>query len=705
MTATAIMAGGNLRPPLPGNGPEAGPQAARLALPTQHRAASFAPASFNDAENTVDVIWSTGADVTRFDWWEGQYYTEALSLEPGACDLTRLAGGAAPVLDSHYSYGLASQIGRVVSASIDGGVATATLQLSTREDIAGVVADIKAGIIRNISVGYTVQAYSVEKREGQMDRWVATDWTPVELSFVTIPADPSAQTRASAPLHPVQFHHVRAVADVSSGTDQPGNLEVRDMLEENAPGAGPVTTTGNLTPPAVVQPPAAPSPIEQRGAPGGGNPIGATLVDYVRRAAPAAGLSNEAAFDVIAAARDEGHARELILERAMQNQQQRGGPRPIGSPTASLIVDHTDPSGMIEAMGGALAKRAMFKPPEGREADFMSHSVLDMVAEIARARGVPFNPRNRGALADLVLTRSSAMSSTSDFPLILASAANKIMLPAYQNTPKSYMEWAQRQSFNDFKAHNFYRLGDFPALVAVTEGGELNYGAPGEKRELVTPGMYASGFKLSRQAIINDDMSAFSQVGQMAGARAANDENTLVYSVIANDGPTLVEGATTLYSTAAARLNKAASGTVINPTNIGAGRSAVRKQTGVAAAAGPTATPRLLNLDAYILVVGPDKEAEALSQVVQLTPSTTSNVNPYSNRLRVVVDPNVSGTRWHLFTDPMWSPIVYGYLEGSDGPVLLSEIDFDTQSVKYRLQLDFAAGARDWRGTWLNTGA
>ncbi|SRR6266542_6494194 len=63
------------------------------------RTASIEPNSFNEADNTVRVIWSTGADVRR------NGYVERLSLDPAHVSLDRLRG--ASVLDSHQQAGLA----------------------------------------------------------------------------------------------------------------------------------------------------------------------------------------------------------------------------------------------------------------------------------------------------------------------------------------------------------------------------------------------------------------------------------------------------------------------------------------------------------------------------------------------------------------------------------------------------------------------
>ncbi|MGH8431734.1 MAG: prohead protease/major capsid protein fusion protein, partial [Solimonas sp.] len=128
-------------------------------LPTQQRAASVAPSTFNKADRTVEVVWTTGARVRRRSW-DGSY-DEELVVDASAIDLIRLNTGGAPVLNTHSSWSLQDQIGIVERAWIANGEGRAILRLSEREEVAGIVRDIEAGLIKNISVGYNVRKYEI----------------------------------------------------------------------------------------------------------------------------------------------------------------------------------------------------------------------------------------------------------------------------------------------------------------------------------------------------------------------------------------------------------------------------------------------------------------------------------------------------------------------------------------------------------------
>lgn len=176
-----------------------------MQLPRETRAAEVRAGSFDEAANTIEIVWTTGATVRRYDWRSGSPYDEVLDVKPGSVRLDRLNAGA-PFLNTHSSYELADVIGSVVpgSAKIEGGRGIATILLSRAAGDADIVQKIRDGVIRNVSAGYI--RHQIEKAEaddGTVAVWRVTDWEPLEISAVPIPADPGAQTRsAQADLFP-----------------------------------------------------------------------------------------------------------------------------------------------------------------------------------------------------------------------------------------------------------------------------------------------------------------------------------------------------------------------------------------------------------------------------------------------------------------------------------------------------------------------
>jgi hypothetical protein len=74
------------------------------------------PDSWDEDTRTLDLVWSTGADVTRADPWSSKRYVERLSMDPAHIRAERLNAGA-PLLDTHRSHGAANVVGNVVPGS------------------------------------------------------------------------------------------------------------------------------------------------------------------------------------------------------------------------------------------------------------------------------------------------------------------------------------------------------------------------------------------------------------------------------------------------------------------------------------------------------------------------------------------------------------------------------------------------------------
>ena len=184
-------------------------------MPMQTR---LAPVTSVSAESrTIDLVFTTGAAVRRVRWsWVSESaipYEEILVVSRQALNLERLNAGA-PVLDSHRTWGLDSLRAVVEKAWIDGQEGKATVRFpesGTDEEADRLFRLVQQGIIRNVSCGYTHDKVRIEKpqKEGEIERWYIERWTPHEISFVTIPADPGAQVRGGkgepAPEYPVEF--------------------------------------------------------------------------------------------------------------------------------------------------------------------------------------------------------------------------------------------------------------------------------------------------------------------------------------------------------------------------------------------------------------------------------------------------------------------------------------------------------------------
>jgi hypothetical protein len=106
-------------------------------------------------------------------------------------------------------------------------------------------------------------------------------------------------------------------------------------------------------------------------------------------------------------------------------------------------------------------------------------------------------------------TRSGGLMGTSDFPYILANVANKTLRAAYEAAPQTFKPFCRQTTNPDFKTIARTQLGDAPSLDVVAEGGEFKRGSTSDQREQYALATYGKVVAISRQVIINDDLSAF----------------------------------------------------------------------------------------------------------------------------------------------------------------------------------------------------
>ena len=124
----------------------------------------------------------------RRDWMTDKYFIEKLVCNEEAVDLTRLNGGAS-VLKNHDTDKI---LGCITRAWIEDGVVCVRIRFRTDDMSRNLFNDIAAGIVPNVSIGYSVEHYNeYNDAEGNLVRDV-DKWTAYEVSVaVGIPADPT----------------------------------------------------------------------------------------------------------------------------------------------------------------------------------------------------------------------------------------------------------------------------------------------------------------------------------------------------------------------------------------------------------------------------------------------------------------------------------------------------------------------------------
>ena len=131
----------------------------------------------NVKSRTFEFPFSSEYPVKRY------FGNEVLSHEDGAADLSRLNDGGAVL----FNHNMDKPIGVVESAYIgEDKRGYAKIRFSRSKFASEILEDVKDGILRGISFGY-----SINDMDETADGMLARSWSVHELSVVTVPADPT----------------------------------------------------------------------------------------------------------------------------------------------------------------------------------------------------------------------------------------------------------------------------------------------------------------------------------------------------------------------------------------------------------------------------------------------------------------------------------------------------------------------------------
>lgn len=674
----------------------------KLDLPLIVRAAQVIVDEGGGEDRIAEVVWSTGSRRTVSSWFSDDY-EEELELNAGAVRLERLNAGA-PLLNSHNAYDLDRVIGVVVegSAKIERGQGTAQVRFSNRPEVDPIWQDVKDGILRNLSVGYKVHEYHIEKREGQMELWRAVDWEPMEISVVAIGADSGAQFRSDQEQKGATFPCIVRRSDASPETARAAKEQVmpQNIANEVA------QEQRGATPPAATPPgaPATPPAPEQRAA----APVNAdeirsqerNRISQITTLCARHGVAQSVADQLITNGSSLDAARSAILD-ALAGESDQNGRR---SEPIAATARGTDQRAMQyrEAMTTAIMHKLDPRTELTDEArEFRGMRLFDMARESVERSGVSTRGMHTMDIAAhaLGLRAGVGYHSTSDFPTILGNVANRTLRSAYAAFPKTFEKWARRGTISDFRPITRVAVSGAPELKKVLEGAEFTYGTMGATAEVIQLATYGRIIAITRQALINDDMDALSRIPSAFGARAAQLEGDIVYAILM-ENPNMADGQP-LFHASHGNLGTAAT---INETSVAAALKAFTQMKGVDGSA-----IRLMPRYLIVPAAGP-RLLEAQKLLASVTAGKTADVNPFAGAFEIVTDPRLIPTSgqdpWFLAADAaMIDTVEYAYLEGQDGVYTETRNGFEVDGTEVKARHDFTAKAIDWRGLYKNPGA
>lgn len=665
---------------------------------TQRTRAEFKAESFNEADRTIEVVFATETAVRTFDWDSYETVDEVLVCDSTAGDLTRLNLGA-PVLDNHNRYGKTAEtvVGVVESARFEAGSGIAKLRFGNTEDDTALMNKVRDKIVTGVSVGYNVKEYQVTRSEGKTPLYRATKWEATEISFTPVQADVNSRVRSEEN----QTHDVVIVDGDLPETENIAENNLEDPKENTNLNTNEMPENANQ-PPAV----AAEAPVNVEQTRSAATAEERNRVVAINGMVRAAGLPQTFADALIT----EGVDVAVASTRTVKEWEAKQPASPIQTPEQIQTENERTRSAMTNALVLRINPNAaaiMGEENVRAASEFRGMSFARFAEESLIRSGIKTAGLTQKDIAVLALGgKVRGLHHSSDFPLLLMDTVNRTLLAQYAIQERTFVEWSRRETMNDFRAVTRVRLSEILGnLEKVEEGAEYKYGTFSESGETYKLAKYGKIIGITWEAIINDDLSAFTRLPQAFAVKAANLQSDIVYSMLLANGFALMSDGNALFSAAHGNYigtagNQTTGGTALSEANLTLAYTAFRQQTG------PDGSK--LNLKPKFLVVGPKNEflAQKLTSVnFTATKQSDTPVGSLTG-LTLVVDARITNYEWFLIADPAQIDTVeYAFLAGHEDLFIDEREGFNIDGIEVKARLIFAAKAIDWRGMFRNNGA
>ena len=647
--------------------------------------------SVDDEARTVKAALSSEQPVKR---WFGN---EVLVHKKDAVNLER-AGEGLPLLWGHNHD---QPIGLIEGIKLDKDKKLrGLLRFSNNAKASEIWPDVRDGFLKDISVGYRIDQYE-EKDNGE--RVDVTRWTPLEASVVAVPADHSVGINRNLEVNQM----TEEVKDKTAESGEPEQQKKFDVVSFDK------ARTRNI---AQGQ--------EE------GRKDERKRVREIRELFVHPNFQAREFNDLMDTAIDKGltveQTRDAMFEMVGRGivpivkpeQQAEGsayGKLDIGdrkSPVQLVTAGADEKDRLREGMESAIMIRAgIITDRKEIEAagtnEFLGMSAVEMAREHLRRSGVDTrNMSNRDKIVAQALSRAGG-HGTSDFANLLENVAGKALLIGYEAAPETWSRWCRIGTLPDFRQGSRVALSAFSDLEIVYENGEYKYGNVTDLKEPLTLQTYGKLFKISRQALVNDDLSALGAIPNSMGRAAARTIGDAAYTVLINGiTTTLNQDSTAVFHADHANFVASGSGAAPSVATVDAGRVAMAKQTDPSGVA-------TLNIEPSFLIV--PKALEGTGKVLQnaqydpagsagtLTPNTVAGTFETVADARLDAD---SATEWYMAANPnMADTVEVAFLDGQQAPYMESQDGWNSDGVEYKVRVDFVAVPLDFRGLYKNHGS
>ena len=324
--------------------------------------------------------------------------------------------------------------------------------------------------------------------------------------------------------------------------------------------------------------------------------------------------------------------------------------------------------------------------------DYRGASLLELARFSLKQSGVAVSN-----MAPMQIVGAAFTHSTGDFGAALENVAEKAMMRGWDEAPEHWSKWARRGTLPNFLPGRRIDLSAYPSLDRVPEGAEYHYATVSDRAETIVLATYGSIFSITRQAIINDDLSVFDRIAQAQGRAAARTVGDLATAVLTSN-PDMSDGVALFHNTHGNLTSDS-----IDVTGLHNVRKAMRLQTGAGGEA--------LNIEPGYLLCPAKLESQARqvlgSEAVPGAESNAGIANPVYGAAELLVDTRLdgadSGDAWYLIANG-GDTVEVAFLDGQEAPFLEQQQGFTVDGAAFKVRIDCGVAPLDYRGMVKATG-
>lgn len=356
----------------------------------------------------------------------------------------------------------------------------------------------------------------------------------------------------------------------------------------------------------------------------------------------------------------------------------------------SVGMDYTDPQVQNRTIGDALYARLSGTAPSGAARELAHHSIIGLMEHYVRANGVPLRSQSAGDIFEAaMMTRAGGLHSTSDFSFPMADTMGRRLGELFRAAQSGASAIVATGTARDFRPITEGRMSSFPSLEPINQSGEIEWGTLEEEGEKLAIASFARAIGVNFQTMVNDDLSAIDRsIRDVAFATAQLKAKIILAALTAK-----MQDGKALFHADHGNLNAAPGAP--SETTLSAGRLSLLKQT-------PPGSTEPLGLSPSIILVPGELQTSTEKLMAAINPSTSDDVNVFSNKLQIAVEPRLATTtEWYLFCAPGTYPTIrFLTLAGYEAPRFEASQEFSRLGTAYRVHWHIGAGPVDHRGAW-----